>query len=212
LLDRLHEGRLVTRMTVVTGEPGRPPWGYWLGEEQIPGAERAVNTPQELLDSGPTDESGGAAEDGDSEASARQDADGGAAPVPSEYEIPPEYGSHEPQQATAGQLVRGYELVLVDVSGSGLSDLLEALAGTRTADRAIWTVRIGNELTFAFDGSGTRSDAGDLLAVLAGARLPVRHATVGRVAPAHELIDQARRIAPEIRRARSERDAHNAPH
>ena len=100
----------------------------------------------------------------------------------------------------------------MDVSGAGLSDLLEVLAGTRALDPAAWIARVGDELVIAFESIDAHSPAGDLLAVIAGARLPVRFAVVGQVARAQDLIDQAKRVAPELRRARSEHDARRAPH
>lgn len=102
------------------------------------------------------------------------------------------------------------EVVIIDISGSAYSHLLEALSGTRKAEAATCALRVGDELAILFDSDDAASAAGDLLAVLAGARLSVRSASVREVISAAELLARAQRMAPEIRRARSSRDAYEA--
>jgi hypothetical protein len=208
LLAQLHGGRLIARGREHTGEPGRPAWCYYLRDDQIPGAERAVNTPPELWDSLVT----GQYDDAAATEARTERREPILATTLSSPRGSPAAVSTEQSGAAYGQLSRGQELVLVDINGPALSDLLEVLAGTKTIAAAAWIARIGDELAIAFDPTGTRSAAGDLLAVLAGARLSVHLAVVGQVAPANELVEQSQRLAPEIRRARSEHDAHRAPH
>ena len=208
LMDRLHAGRLVSRVSQETGKPGRRPWIYWLGEEQRPGAQRAVNTPPELWSSHRL----GHGDVDDDDLSEKE-----SLPLQNR-ESTDAVGLDQRGSVTdaaakttaVGRLVRGQELVLVDVSGTAMSDLLAALPGTRTATPASWIARIGDEIAFAFEPDSGDDAAADLLAVLAGARLSVRLAPVAHVATIDDLLDQARRLAPEIRRARSERDAHDA--
>jgi hypothetical protein len=109
-----------------------------------------------------------------------------------------------------GELQPDLELVMVEVGGSAFADLLQVLASTDSATGSRWAARIGNQVLFAFEGPDRVSAASDLLSVLAGARLVVRQAGVSQMMPTSELIDQARRMSPEIRRTRMARDAHDA--
>lgn len=198
LLERLNSGRLVTRAQLQTGEPGRPPWGHWLTDEQRPAAQRAVDTPEVLRearrreqDSAPPTSEGEEASDG------------------TERSDPSSVVAQAPRRPDISRL-SGQELVIVDVHGPGYAQLLEALSGTRTADAATWVFRVGSEVGFLFDSSDAAA-AGNLLAVLSGARLSVRSESVRQVMPAAEFISHAQQVTPEIRRARSTRDAHDAP-
>jgi hypothetical protein len=48
------------------------------------------------------------------------------------------------------------------------------------------------------------------LAILAGARLPARQATVSQAVPAEDMKQHARSVSPTVRRARLTRDASDA--
>lgn len=210
LLRRLSSGRLVARAQLQTGEPGRPAWGYWLTDEERPAAERAVDTPEVLRkfrrkraaepDHDETAASGAAAigdnSSADTHAVEDEPTSAGAA-------------STSPLSDVEREAVR--EVVIVNVSGQAYAHLLEALSGTRSADTATWAIRVGEEIVFAFGSDDATAAAGDLVAVLAGARLCVRSASVRELIPAADLIARAQRMAPEIRRARSTRDAYDAP-
>jgi predicted transcriptional regulator len=207
VLDRLNGGRLVTRARLQTGEPGRPAWGYWLTDEQRPAAQRAVDTPEVLRKS---HRKRGAKPGQDDLALPRVTASassGSPDTPPAERRAVAADGSSLDRTQPAPL----HEVVIVDVSGSAYAHLLEALSGTRKAEPATWAARVGDEVVFLFESDNAASAAGDLVAVLAGARLSVRSSPVREVVPATELIARAQRIAPEIRRARSTRDAHDAP-
>jgi hypothetical protein len=229
LLSRLCDGQLVSRARIQTGEAGNPPWGYWLSADQIPGAQRALRTPTAPLGSEAVDDAANAPPPGSvQQAGSGQPIERAGTGVEEEQAEPRRFlqqsaelattenlkasgSSSEPSRRPLGQLLRGQELVLVDVRGPAFSQLLEGLSDTRTVDDATWIARIGDEVAFAFEATDTTRGATDLLAVLAGARLSVRLAVVGQVAPIDDLIEQARRVTPEIRRARSTRDAHDDP-
>lgn len=207
LLARLHRGQLVARVRIESGEPGRPAWGYWLNDQQIPGAQRAVDTPPALWESQHADAAASESEDVEVREAAVVEVP--ADPTPEPHTPQPVESRFPAPEEQCGRLVRGQELVLVHVEGTALSDLLEALSATRTADDAAWVSRIGDDVAFAFHRG---SEAVDLLAVLGGARFRARVAFVGDVVPIETFVEQARRMAPQIRRARSERDAHDATH
>jgi predicted transcriptional regulator len=210
LLDRLNTGRLVTRTQLQTGEPGRPPWGYWLADEQRPAAQRAVDTPEVLRESRHKRDSARVTDDTAVTASP-SDVRVTSPLEPDVDEAQTRAPEAEAPTAPGTGATRGQEVVIVDVSGAAYAQLLEALTETRTADDASLVIWVGDEVVFLFGGANAPSAAADLLVALAGARLSVRSATVREVMPGAELIARAGRMAPEIRRARSTRDAHDAP-
>jgi predicted transcriptional regulator len=210
LLDRLYRGQLVSRAALHTGEAGRPRWGYWLADEQRPAAQRAVDTPEELRKVVRKRRGESAADD----RSVAADAARGSAAISlaavidhaAEAESAPDASAHANARAAPRR-----ELVIVDSSGSAYAHLLEALSGTRKADAATSVIRVGHEVVFVFDTSSAAHDADALLAVLGGARLLVRSASVREVITAAEFVAHAQHMAPEIRRTRSTRDAHDTP-
>jgi hypothetical protein len=101
--------------------------------------------------------------------------------------------------------------VIIDVAEAQLAEVMDSLSHTNFAHRARWVALFGNELAFAFDDPDPVEPAIDLLAVFAGARLTGRRATVASVLPVDSFIAQARRTSPAARRARSIRDARDAP-
>jgi DNA-binding transcriptional ArsR family regulator len=214
LLGRLYDGRLVERAKLVTGESGRPAWAYSLTDDQRVIAQRAVDTPQELWPARTSSRSIVAREGGDPTLEEPEEeiqtTSPGTSAMPTSTSQPQAAPSHglapEP-----GRLRPGQELVVVDVGGSAFADLLETLSSASSANPAQWVTRIGHELIFAFDGSDRVSAAAEFLAVLAGARLSVRQASVTQVTGIEDLFDQAQRVSPAILRARMTRDAHNAP-
>lgn len=207
LLDRLNSGRLVMRARLQTGEPGRPAWGYWLTNEQRPAAQRAVDTP-EVLRKSQRKRDRESLQDHATVPGSTASASSSSPDAPAVEERTSGADTSALYRAQPGTL---QEIVIVDVSGPAYALLLEALSGTRRAEPATWVARVGDEAVFVFDSDDAASVAGDLVAVLAGARLSVRSASVREVMPAAELIARAHRMAPEIRRARSTRDAHEAP-
>jgi hypothetical protein len=120
-------------------------------------------------------------------------------------------GSSPDRAPAVGSLARGQEIVIADVTGSALADVFEVLSHTELARRARWVALLGDELVFVFDGNDPVQPATDLLAILAGARLATRRATVTQVMRAEDLVEQAQRTSPAARRARMARDAHEEP-
>lgn len=110
------------------------------------------------------------------------------------------------EMSAVGQLTPGQELVIVDISGGRLGDVLQALSDMsgQTAE-ADWVAISGDELQFAFRDVLA---AASLLAVLHGAKIRVRRSTVAHVGPVAALTAEAKRAAPHVRRARISRGAH----
>ena len=199
VLRRLHKGGLVTRSKVPTGRRGRPAWGYSLTDPQRLTAQGVANP----------------ADDSSAPGSAMGAGEHKTADPPSEP-APTDAATRAATATTTGdghlgRLRRGQELVIVDVAGTQLGDVLDVLSDTTVADGARWVALFGDELAFAFDGPDSAEPATDLLAVFAGARLDGHRATVAEVLPAEDFISQARRTAPIARRARMVRDARDAP-
>lgn len=198
VLRRLHRGGLVTRAKRPTGRRGRPAWGYSLTHQQRLTAQGVAN---------PAD--GSSAPGSAMGAGENKTADPPSEPAPIDAATLP--ATATTGDGHPGRLRRGQELVIVDVAGTQLADVVDVLSDTTVADRAHWVALFGDELAFAFDGPDPAEPATDLLAVFAGARLDGHRATVARVLPAEDFISQARRTAPIARRARMTRDARDMP-
>lgn len=202
-LDRLHRGQMVSRAKSPTGGPGRNPYAYWLSEEQRPAALRATGTDPVLW---PSRSRGTAADHAD-------DVEAVASSSTPDHGLGLEVRVAEQSDAAAKSgMVPGQELVLVDLDASAYADVLEALSSpaTNPATAAAWVAQLSHELVFAFDPAASIA-AEDLLSLLEGARLKVRSGRVGHVRTGAAIVDQARRMSPEIRRARMTRDANHTP-
>jgi hypothetical protein len=100
-----------------------------------------------------------------------------------------------------GSLARGQELVIADVRGARLADLMDALS-TGDDHGAVWSALCGDEYLFVFEGDDPAGAAARLLSALDGAGVPVRQAPVRRVTAMPVLADEARDAARERRKAR----------
>jgi hypothetical protein len=203
LLDRLYQGQMVSRARAEPSGAGRPPYHYWLSEEQRPAAQRASDTEPALWPSRRQ-----------ARPTPRHDS---AEPVPSpaaaalgpHVGTPAEHDQVDGSGATVTAVIaQAQQLVLVNLRVSTYADVLEVLSssGASAAAAAAWIAQVGHELAFAFDPAASIV-ADDLRSLFEGARLDVRVAHVGHVRPTAVMLDQARRMAPEIRRARMTRDA-----
>ena len=200
LLDRLHNGGLVARARLSTGKQGRPPWAYSLSDEQHAIAQRAAETPPERRPPRPARRT---------KRGETPDHGHGVLGLNAPSEKRPVQGADHADWI--GHLARGQELVLVDVAQTALADVFRVLSSTELASRARWIALWGDELVFVFDGEDPVRPAIDLLAVMAGARLAARRATVAQVARIEELVEQARQTSPTVRRTRMGHDAYSVP-
>lgn len=112
-----------------------------------------------------------------------------------------------------GVLLTGAQLVLADATQAALPELYHALADAEPLEAAVWSgVLDGQEQTylFAFVGDEAATQAMDLVALLAGARIDARRVTVTEISEIDELrSDLARRasVAKQSRFARDTREA-----
>jgi hypothetical protein len=111
-----------------------------------------------------------------------------------------------PDSNAIGLLKRGQEIVVASADRDHLQDLLHVLVQAQGAAQAAWVAVCGDELLLIFDGPDPAEPALDLLAVLDGARVPSRRATVARVRPTRDLIRHARKTVDEAQRTRIRRD------
>lgn len=190
LVKELH-GLITTRKSdAVKGRRGPRPVEYFLSPAQQSLAKRALSLPGSERDA--------------LRSSTRAGKSPRAAPDPQQ-------SSRGDDDAVAGDgrvLRRGQELVVADITGGAYGDVLQALAEMTTQARAaVWTAVIGDELIFVFERSEAASE---LLAVLHGARVTVRRGAVSQVGPVAELLERSKEIAPQVRRARHSRAAHEA--
>lgn len=197
---RRYELVMIEKRRREPGARGPRPSIYWLTPDQRNVAERAIEVEEvdrPVSDPRPrvTDRDSGNERSSQSTSSATEaeDAEHVASPGTPDTDI--------------GHLRRGQELVIADVGAARMADLLRALDDATVRLQARWVALYGDELAFVFDGPQPVEPAVDLLAVLDGARIPVRRATVSRVTASERLIEEARSVAPRARRARMVSDA-----
>lgn len=128
------------------------------------------------------------------------------APSPSERQA----ADSSIRSSSVGSLARGQEIVIADVAGARLAEMMQALADAEDECEATWTALCGDEYLFVFEGEDPAAGATRLLSVLDGARVPVRQAPVRRVTSVATLADEARQAARGRRKARMRSDTQGA--